>query len=107
MRLYFVLYHEATLANFLEVLLYHGHVCEQAGDLLIEVADYCARKMTMLISGWVLAVDICGRWIRASQSERWVDCRPHMCFSVSRLFSLIVHERGALSLRKLEHLLIA
>ena len=52
MRLYFVLYHEATLSNFLEVVMFHGHVCEQAGgDLLIELTDYCARKMAMLISG--------------------------------------------------------
>lgn len=54
MRLYFTLYHEATLANLLQVALFHGHICEQAGgDLLMELADYCARKMTMLISGWV------------------------------------------------------
>lgn len=53
MRIYFVLYYEATLANFLEIVMFHGHVCEQAGDLLIELVDYCARKMTMLISGWV------------------------------------------------------
>lgn len=51
MRLYFVLYHEATLANFLEVVMFHGHVAEQAGELLVELVDYCARKMTMLISG--------------------------------------------------------
>eukprot|EP00752_Nemacystus_decipiens_P013472 g11931.t1 len=51
MRLYFTLYHEATLTNLLKIALFHGHICEQAGDLLIELADYCARKMTMLISG--------------------------------------------------------
>lgn len=51
MRLYFTLYHEATLANLLKIAMFHGHICEQAGDLLIELADYCTRKMTMLISG--------------------------------------------------------
>lgn len=51
MRLYFVLYHEATLANFLEIVMFHGHVAEQAGDLLVELVDYCSRKMTRLISG--------------------------------------------------------
>ncbi|CAM9623799.1 unnamed protein product [Choristocarpus tenellus] len=51
LRVYFVLYHEATLANLLEVVMYHRNVCEQAGDLLLEVVDYCARKMTLLISG--------------------------------------------------------
>ncbi|CAM9224517.1 unnamed protein product, partial [Laminaria digitata] len=58
MRLYFVLYHEATLSDFLKVAMFHGHICEQAGDSLIELVDYCARKMTMLISG------------RASSEER-------------------------------------
>lgn len=53
MRIYFTLYHEATLANLLKIAMFHGHICEQAGDLLIELADYCARKMTMLISGCV------------------------------------------------------
>eukprot|EP00903_Cladosiphon_okamuranus_P017461 g16083.t1 len=51
MRLYFTLYHEATLTNLLKIAMFHGHICEQAGDLLIELADYCARKMTLLISG--------------------------------------------------------
>lgn len=53
MRLYFTLYHEATLTNLLKIAMFHGHICEQAGDFLIELADYCARKMTMLISGCV------------------------------------------------------
>lgn len=53
MRLYFTLYHEATLANLLKIAMFHGHICEQGGDLLIELADYCARKMTLLISGCV------------------------------------------------------
>lgn len=62
MRLYFTLYHEATLTNLLKIALFHGHICEQAGDLLIELADYCARKMTMLISGRVSRC-CCTCWI--------------------------------------------
>ena len=31
MRLYFILYHEATMVNFLELFLYHKHICEAAG----------------------------------------------------------------------------
>ena len=31
MRCYFILYHEATLVNFFEILLYHKHVCESLG----------------------------------------------------------------------------
>ena len=52
MRLYFVLYHEATLVNFFEILLYHKHVCEAGGDLMMELVDYTARKLTRIISGY-------------------------------------------------------
>ncbi|CAM9362081.1 unnamed protein product [Discosporangium mesarthrocarpum] len=50
-RIYFTLYHEATLSNLLEVVMYHKHVCEEAGELLLELVDYCVRKITLLISG--------------------------------------------------------
>ncbi len=51
LRTYFVMYHEATLANFLEVILYHRHLCEQlAGGLALEILDYCVRKVAELNS---------------------------------------------------------
>ena len=66
MRIYFVLYHEATLSDFLKVAFFHGHICEQAGDSLIELVDYCARKMTLLISGcvFVLGTNLMPPWNR-------------------------------------------
>jgi len=48
MRLYFVLYHEATLVNLLEVFLYHRHVCEAAGEKMMELVDYVGRKLARL-----------------------------------------------------------
>ena len=48
MRVYFILYHEATIVNLLEVLLYHKHVCESGGELMLELVDYSARKLTRL-----------------------------------------------------------
>jgi hypothetical protein len=48
MRLYFILYHEATVINLLEVFLYHKHVCEAGGDVMLELVDYAARKLTRL-----------------------------------------------------------
>lgn len=81
MRLYFTLYHEATLTNLLKIAMFHGHMCEQAGDLLIELADYCARKMTLLISGCVsplvlhvlsnLADVVFPRGLRAESDGSW------------------------------------
>ena len=52
MRIYFILYHEATLVNLLEVLFYHKHVCSQSGEKFLELVDYCARKLTRLQSGY-------------------------------------------------------
>ncbi|CEG35695.1 uncharacterized protein PHALS_00034 [Plasmopara halstedii] len=50
LRLYFVVYHEATLTNLLEVAFYHEHVVESlTDDLLLELIDYCMRKLSWLI----------------------------------------------------------
>lgn len=47
-RLYFILYHEATLVNMLEVFCYHKHVCEAAGERMLDLVDYVARRLTRL-----------------------------------------------------------
>lgn len=52
MRIYFVLYHEATIVNLFEILFYHKHVCEGCGEKIIEMIDYCARKLTKLNGGY-------------------------------------------------------
>ena len=52
MRIYFILYHEATIINLMEVLFYHKHVCSQCGERFLELVDYCARKLTRLQSGY-------------------------------------------------------
>ena len=52
MRMYFILYHEATVVNFLEVFLYHRHVVEALKDTSVEVIDYCARKLVRLNGGY-------------------------------------------------------
>lgn len=50
MRMYFVLYHEATLVNLLEMLLYHRHIVGYSSDLIVELVDYCSRKLNLLIA---------------------------------------------------------
>jgi hypothetical protein len=52
MRIYFVMYHEATLVNLFEVLFYHKHVCQAGGEMMLEMVDYAARKLTRLQSGY-------------------------------------------------------
>lgn len=47
--LYWVCYHEVSLINLLEVTLFHMESCENAGDdALLELADYCHRRLLYL-----------------------------------------------------------
>ncbi|KAM4021580.1 zinc finger MYND domain-containing protein 10 isoform 1-T1 [Anomaloglossus baeobatrachus] len=48
--LYMVIHHEATIINLLETILYHKDVCESAEDLVLDLIDYCHRKLTLLLS---------------------------------------------------------
>ncbi len=52
MRTYFILYHEATVVNLLEILLYHKHICELGGEKMLELVDYVSRKITRLVGGY-------------------------------------------------------
>jgi hypothetical protein len=52
MRTYFIFYHEATVVNLLECFLYHKHVCEAGGEKILELVDYCARKLSRLNGGY-------------------------------------------------------
>jgi hypothetical protein len=49
-RAYNCLYHEATLVALLEALFFHQDACEAAGERLMELVDYCDRKINWLIS---------------------------------------------------------
>ncbi|PVD24217.1 hypothetical protein C0Q70_14687 [Pomacea canaliculata] len=48
--LYMVLYHEATLVNLLETIMYHRDSCETAEDFINDLVDYCYRKLCLLVS---------------------------------------------------------
>jgi zinc finger MYND domain-containing protein 10 len=47
---YMTIYHEATLANLLEVLIFHKDSCESAEESLVELIDYCYRKFLWLVN---------------------------------------------------------
>jgi len=47
-RAYNALYHEATIAALLEAVMYHCAACEAGEDTLMELVDYCARKIIWL-----------------------------------------------------------
>ena len=45
---YMCLYHEASVVNLMEVMLYHRTACESSEDALVEIVDYCYRKFVNL-----------------------------------------------------------
>lgn len=49
MRGYFCLYHEATITNLFEIIFFHKHAVESLGDDLMELVDFCARKIQHLV----------------------------------------------------------
>ncbi|XP_062853032.1 zinc finger MYND domain-containing protein 10 [Trichomycterus rosablanca] len=46
--LYMVIHHEATIINLLETIMYHKESCEAAEDAVVDLVDYCHRKLTLL-----------------------------------------------------------
>uniref|UniRef100_A0A9J8D5Q4 Zinc finger MYND domain-containing protein 10 n=2 Tax=Cyprinus carpio TaxID=7962 RepID=A0A9J8D5Q4_CYPCA len=46
--LYMVIHHEATIINLLETIMYHKESSEAAGDSVLDLVDYCHRKLTLL-----------------------------------------------------------
>lgn len=47
-RAYFMLYHEATSINLLELILYQKEAVESLGQLQVDLIDYCVRKIRQL-----------------------------------------------------------
>lgn len=48
--LYMVFYHEATLVNLFETTLFYPEMCESADDSLLDLVDYCYRKLVDLVN---------------------------------------------------------
>lgn len=49
-RSYMALFHEASLCNFLECVLYNRTACDSADDSLVELIDYSYRQFIWLIN---------------------------------------------------------
>ena len=47
---YICVYHEASICNLLEVLLFHRTAVENDEDAIVELIDYCYRKLVNITS---------------------------------------------------------
>jgi zinc finger MYND domain-containing protein 10 len=85
-RLYFCLYHEASLVNLLECLLYHDYAAESLGDAAIDLVDFCVARVEELVAGVYSAREApavaagTGSGTVQEQSRRWLS---DIGFSVS------------------------
>ncbi|KAM6169910.1 zinc finger MYND domain-containing protein 10 [Rhynchocyon petersi] len=48
--IYMVVHHEASVINLLETVFFHKEVCESAEDSILDLVDYCHRKLTLLVA---------------------------------------------------------
>ncbi|XP_068614645.1 zinc finger MYND domain-containing protein 10-like [Brachionichthys hirsutus] len=49
-QLYMVLHHEGTIINLLETVMFHKESHEAADDSVLDLVEYCHRKLTLLAS---------------------------------------------------------
>ncbi|XP_069001464.1 zinc finger MYND domain-containing protein 10 [Embiotoca jacksoni] len=49
-HIYMVIHHEATIINLLETIMFHKDSCEAADDSVLDLVDYCHRKLILLAS---------------------------------------------------------
>lgn len=48
--IYMVIHHEASIINLLETVFFHKEVCESAEETVLDLVDYCHRKLTLLVA---------------------------------------------------------
>ncbi|XP_072506649.1 zinc finger MYND domain-containing protein 10 isoform X1 [Notamacropus eugenii] len=46
---YSKVHHEASIINLLETVFFHKEVCDSAEDSVLDLIDYCHRKLTLLV----------------------------------------------------------
>ncbi|NXI49227.1 ZMY10 protein, partial [Chloroceryle aenea] len=46
--IYVVLHHEASIINLLETVFFYKEICESAENNILDLIDYCHRKLTLL-----------------------------------------------------------
>lgn len=73
LRSYIPVYHEASVANLLECCLFHRTSCEEAGDALVDLVDYCVRKLRYLLS--VPNSELVRQVSSAKECTEWDDVR--------------------------------
>ncbi|TRZ22021.1 hypothetical protein HGM15179_005082 [Zosterops borbonicus] len=63
--IYVVLHHEASIINLLETVFFFKEICESAEDSILDLIDYCHRKLTLLAARSTKAQAVTSAELRA------------------------------------------
>jgi hypothetical protein len=50
LKQYLALYHESVICNILETFMFYRTAIDESGDFLIEVIDYCYKKISWQVA---------------------------------------------------------
>ncbi|XP_033373248.1 zinc finger MYND domain-containing protein 10 isoform X2 [Parus major] len=63
--IYVVLHHEASIINLLETVFFYKEICESAEDNILDLIDYCHRKLILLAARSTKAQAVTSAELRA------------------------------------------
>lgn len=106
LRSYIPVYHEATVSNLLEVCLFHRTSCEEAGDALVDLVDWCVRKLRYLLSTpnselvrQVSSAKEAAEWDDVRMlDEQFLECEFQVCMCVISIIRFLTDHRVAMPL---------
>lgn len=105
LRTYIPVYHEATLTNLLEVCLFHRTTCEEAQDALVDLVDYCIRKLRYLLHTpneelvHQVSAKECAEWDSVmALNQQFNECEFQICMCVISILRFLTDHRVALPL---------
>jgi hypothetical protein len=106
LRSYIPVYHEASVANLLECCLFHRTSCEEAGDALVDLVDYCVRKLRYVLSvpnseliRQVTTAKECTEWDDVRMvDEQFYECEFQVCMCCISIIRFLTDHRVAMPL---------
>lgn len=106
LRTYIPVYHEASTVNLLEICLFHRTTCEEAGDALVDLVDYCVRKLRHMLATTndqlvrqTATAKECVEWDSIRMlDEQFAECEFQVCMCVISIVRFLTDHRVAIPL---------
>lgn len=106
LRNYLPVYHECSIINLLEVIMFHESTALTAGDQLVDLVDYCYRKLTHLVCTknkdlWPMhdnAKDALQMTDLQLLTQQRIEAEFHICTSAITVMQSLTQHRKALPL---------